>query len=624
MDKNFLEFYNQELKFIREMGAEFSNEYPKIAGRLGLDGFDCSDPYVERLLEGFAFLSARIHQKLDASYPRFTQHLIELLFPTFQHPSPSMLIAQFEPDLEEGSLAEGVPIKRGTALHSLLGKGEQTACEYRTSQDVTLFPIFIDNVEYLNSQEIVSYVAKNKLNYTPKAGVLINLKASEGHLFNELNLDSLDLHIRGSESFPLYLFEAIYKGFKGCLYKTGKKLWRYEEAKTSIHANGYNQDQSLLPYTSRQFDGFRLLKEYFLFVERFQFLSIKNLKPTVSCCHTEDFQLIILLDHHDQRLEKSVSKDNFALFCTPAINLFPKKADRINISKEKNDFHVVPDKLRPLDFEVCSIENMEGFSTGIDPTTQFTPLYGEVESSNKPIKKAFYTVKRETRRLNANQRKFGHRSSYIGSELFVSLVDPKNAPYSDNLRQLSISTYCSNRDLPLMMPLGKGKTDFTIETGAPCNSVRCLGEPTRPQAPPAKGSASWDLINQLSINFLGMSENTKQESLSNLKTLLTLMMDKNDFSQTKQIDGIINVDIERITCRLPFDGPLCFGRGVAIKLLVDELAYEGSSVFMLGMVLDKFFAQYVSVNSFTQMVLISSERGEIFRWPIRIGLRNPI
>ena len=173
MDKNFLEFYNQELKFIREMGAEFSNEYPKIAGRLGLDGFDCSDPYVERLLEGFAFLSARIHQKLDASYPRFTQHLIELLFPTFQHPSPSMLIAQFEPDLEEGSLAAGVSIKRGTALHSLLGKGEQTACEYRTSHDVTLLPIYIDKVEYLNSQEIVSYIAKNKLNYTPKAGILI-------------------------------------------------------------------------------------------------------------------------------------------------------------------------------------------------------------------------------------------------------------------------------------------------------------------------------------------------------------------------------------------------------------------------------------------------------------------
>ncbi|GAA6172886.1 type VI secretion system baseplate subunit TssF [Colwellia sp. KU-HH00111] len=624
MDKNFLEFYNQELKFIREMGAEFSNEYPKIAGRLGLDGFDCSDPYVERLLEGFAFLSARIHQKLDASYPKFTQHLIELLFPTFQHPSPSMLIAQFEPDLEEGSLAAGVPIKRGTALHSLLGKGEQTACEYRTSQEVTLFPIYIDKVEYLNSQEIVSYVAKNKLNFTPKAGVLINLKAAEGHLFNELNLNSLDFHIRGSESFPLYLFETIYKGFKGCLYKTGKNFWRSEEEETSVHANGYDKDESLLPYTSRQFDGFRLLKEYFLFVERFQFLSIKNLKPTINCCNTDDFQLILLLDQHDQRLEKSVSKDNFALFCTPAINLFPKKADRINLSKEKNDFHVVPDKLRPLDFEVCSIEKIEGFSSGIEPTTQFAPLYGDTELSGKNLKKAFFTVNRETRRLNVNQRKFGHRSSYIGSELFISLVDPKNAPYSDNLRQLSVNTYCSNRDLPLMMPLGKGKTDFTIETGAPCNSVRCLGEPTRPQTPPTKGSTSWDLINQLSINFLGMCENNKKEALSNLKTLLTLMMDKNDFSQNKQIDGIINVDIERITRRLPFDGPLCFGRGVAIKLLVDELAYEGSSVFMLGMVLDKFFAQYVSVNSFTQMVLISSERGEIFRWPIRIGLRNPI
>src|SRR5690606_17509824 len=129
----------------------------------------------------------------------------------------------------------------------------------------------------------------------------------------------------------------------------------------------------------------------------------------------EKIQLLLLLDHNDARLENLVSAENFALHCSPAINLFPKRAERINISRLNNDFHVVPDKLRPLDFEVCSISSIKGFSSGIEPTTEFLPLYGATE---KQKHNAYYTLSRETRNLNVNQRKFGHRSSYIGSEVY--------------------------------------------------------------------------------------------------------------------------------------------------------------------------------------------------------------
>jgi type VI secretion system protein ImpG len=623
MDAKFLEFYNQELKFIRESGAEFAKEYPKIAGRLGLDGFDCSDPYVERLLEGFAFLSARIHVKLDASFPKFTQHLMEQLFPTFLQPSPSMLIAQFNPDHDEGSLTQGVVVPRQTALHSLLGKGEQTPCEYRTSNDVTLWPIKLVKAEYINAQELVSYTTKTPLSYAPKSGIMITLESIPGTKFSDLSLDSLMLHIRGAESFPMYLFEAIFKGYQGCLYKSGDKLWRHAEASTQVTSHGYNKDNALLPYCNRQFDGFRLLKEYFAFARRFLFLSVDNLQATLSQCNEEKIQMLLLLDHNDSRLENSVSADNFALHCTPAINLFPKRAERINVSRLTSEFHVVPDKLRPLDFEVCSISRIKGFNTGIESSTDFLPLYGADESHNSQ-RNAYYTLSRDTRNLNGNQRKFGHRSSYIGTEVYISLVDPKNAPVADNLRQLAVETMCCNRDLPLMMPLGKSKTDFTIETGAPCESVRCVGEPTRPSSPLSEGNIAWDLIQQLSINFLGMSDNDSVSALTKLKTLLGLMMNKKDHSQIKQVDGIIAFTTRQITSRLPFAGPICFGRGVAIDITVDELAYEGNSTFMLGMVLERFFAQYVSINSFTQLILHSSDRGEIYRWPIRIGSQSAI
>ena len=400
-------------------------------------------------------------------------------------------------------------------------------------------------------------------------------------------------------------------------------MWRTQEVTTDIKSYGFDKDDALLPYSNRQFDGFRLLKEYFLFPNRFLFLSVNNLQATLQQCHDEKIQLLFLLDHNDSRLENLVSADNFAMYCAPAINLFPKRAERINVSREKNDFHVVPDRLRPLDFEVCSITNVNGFSSGIEPTSHFVPLYGNHLEENT-TSKAFYTSKRRIRNLNANQRKYGHRSSYIGTEVFLTVTDPKNAPYSDKLKQISVQTMCCNRDLPLMMPLGKSKTDFTIETGAPCESVRCMGEPSRPQSPLSQGNVAWDLINHLSINFLGLGEDEQRSSLASLQTLLKLMMDKNDYTQTKLIDGITAVKTKQITSRIPIAGPICYGRGVEITLLIDELAYEGSSVFLLGMVLDQFFAQYVSINSFSQLVMHSQERGEIHRWPTRIGLRNPI
>lgn len=626
MDAKFLELYNQELKFIRESGAEFAKEYPKIAGRLGLDGFDCSDPYVERLLEGFAFLSARIHRKLDASFPEFTQHLLELLFPTFLQPVPSMLVAQFYPDYDEGSLLNGVQIDKQTSLFSLLGKDEQTACEYKTAKEITLWPLKLIDADYLNSQDLVACTEQGStagsVQGKPKSAIKLTLEAPANTKISDLSLDSLSLHIRGTESFPFYLHEALYKGYLGLMYKSGDALWRYQQQETSLTATGFDKEQALLPYCQRQFDGFRLLREYFAFSQRFLFLDLNHLQPTMANCQQESVTLILLLDHLDPRLENLVSAENFSLHSVPAINLFPKRTERINLSRDKHAFQVVPDRLRPLDFEVCAIERVTGFGTALDEVKPMEPLYS-ASTSSVNSKQGYFTHTRLTRSMSANERRFGHRSSYIGTEVYLNIVDPQQSPYADDLSQLAVDTLCCNRDLPLMMPLGKSSTDFTIDTGAPCTSVRCVGEPTRPTPSLNKGSLSWDLINLLSLNFLGF-EKDEASALDALKTLLTLMTDRNNHAQNKQVDGLIGFGTRSITARLPFSGPICFGRGVEVTLTVDESAFEGGSAFLLGMVLDRFFAQYVGTNSFSKFILCSSERGEIHQWPIRIGSRSTI
>ena len=637
MDAKFLEFYNQELNFIRESGAEFAKEYPKIAGRLGLEGFDCSDPYVERLLEGFAFLSARIHRKLDASFPEFTQHLLELLFPTFLQPMPSMLIAQFIPDHTEGSLINGVDVAKNTSLFSQLGKEEQTACEYKTTQKTTLWPLTLTQANYVNSQDLAFFIDNECNDYqkTPivhaqksaKSAVKITLEVPLGMRISDISMDVLNLHIRGNESFPMYIYEALLKGFCGLMFKSGDAPWRKARDVVEIKPRAMAQEEAMLPFCNRQFDGFRLLREYFAFSQRFLFLDLTNIQSSLAMCNHEKVELLIMLDHTDARLENLIGKDNFALHCSPAINLFPKRAERISVSRKTHDFHVVPDKLRPLDFEVFSITQVKGFGSSVDVSAQLLPLYAPSNSSaNISSRKngGFYTSSRVNRTLSVNERKFGHRSSYVGSEVYMSIVDPKAAPYSDDLMQLSVETMCSNRDLPLMMPLGKASTDFNIDTGAPCTSVRCVGEPTRPLPSLNQGDRGWDLIQLLSINFLGFSDDEEDLALDALKKLLTLMTDTNSHAQSKQIDGIIGMKMAKISARLPFDGPLCFARGVEITITIDETAYQGSSAFMLGMVLDTFFAQYVGTNSFSKLVLHSSNCSEIHQWPIRIGSRSAI
>jgi len=622
MEPKFLEFYNQELKFIRENAAEFASEYPKIAGRLAIDGFDCADPYVERLLEGFAFLSARIHLKMDASFPKFTQHLLELIYPGFLTPSPSMLLAQFTPDLSEGSLLQGVTIARETILHSGVGKDESTSCKYSLAQDVRLWPMTLQAAEYLSPQTVSSITTGTNYNRTAKSGLLLKFEVPVGVQFNELAIDELPIFLRGSESFPSVIYENLLKGFLGVMFRGQEKIWKHDGQLVTVKPSGFATSESLLPRLGRQFDGIRLLREYFLFDKKFLSVQLQGLKAIMPQVQSQTVELVLLMSHADSRMDNRINKDNFQLYCSPAINLFRKKAERIGLAQTEHELHVLPDRIRPLDYEVCYIMSVEGLSSGNERPTPFFPLY-QFDKNQEHQASGYYSVTREVRKLSARQVKYGHRSSYIGSEVYLSLVDPANVPFSSKLKQLVVEVMCSNRDLPLMMPLGKTSTDFTIETGAPCLTVRCLGEPTRPHPPLARGSVSWQLIQQLAVNFLGFTT-TEHENTIILKRLLSLLVDPSDSISIKQIEGVVGVQLSTLTRRLPIAGPICFGRGVEIKMFVDRQAFEGGSAFVLSAVLDVFFAQYVSVNSFTQFVLCSNQDGEIYRWPVRTGLQQHI
>jgi type VI secretion system protein ImpG len=625
MDPRLLRYYESELKYMREMGGEFAREFPKIAGRLGLEEFECADPYVERLLESFAFMAARIHLKMDAEFPRFSQHLLEIVYPHYLAPTPSMTVVQMTPTYEEGALASGYSVPRGAALRSILGRRDQTSCEYRTSQEVRLWPLELTHAEYTG---YVGDVGKINLRAPARGALRIKLRSTAGTKMKDLALEDLPLFLRGADGLPFRLYELLHGHAIAIVARSvgqasSSSSWQHVVTDGPVARLGFEDEDALLPYGPRSFQGYRLLQEYFAFPERYLFAKLTGLGPAVRRCPDEEIELVVLTDKHDVTLDGAVSADALALFCTPAINLFSRRADRIHLSDVTPEYHVIPDRTRPMDFEIFSVGEVVGTGAADDVKQTFRPFFAWNDQTPVDHPGAYFTVQREPRTLSAKQRSHGARSSYVGSEVFISLVDEDEGPFRQGLRQLAVDTLCTNRDLPLHMALRQGRTDFTLEVGAPVENIRCVAGPTPPRASHAHGDTSWRLISHLSLNYLSLTDTGPGlgEGGAALREMLSLYGDLTDAAARKQIEGVRSTATAAITRAVPAPGPLIFGRGIEVTLTCDEVAFEGAGAFLFGAVLERFFSKYASINSFTETVLRSIQRGEIMRWPTRAGQR---
>lgn len=673
MDRRLLEYYELELNHLRKMGAEFAREFPHVARRLSLEEFDCADPYVERLLEGFAFLACRVHLKLDSEFPRFTQAMLETVYPHYLAPTPSMAVVQIDPDHTKGDLKDGYLVPRDTVLRTNFraagGKAATTPCEYRTAHDVTLLPLEVVDAAY-HTRDIGALDLPGG-GPTSRAAIRIRLRTTlPGRVpIGELNLDHLVLHFRGGGGTRMRLYEQVFGRAQRLIVRPAPmpfaKAQRWQEVIESPDAwrgqVGFEEREALLPFDARSFQGYRLLKEYFTLPERFLFARIGGLAAAAKRCASDQIDLIITCSALDLQLEEQVTPENFALFCTPAVNLFPREADRIQLTDRFPEFPVIVDRTRPLDFEVYHVKAVRGIGASAAETRDFTPFYAARDVENDPggaeAGGAYFSVNRVPRALTEQEQKYGRRSTtYAGSEVYVSLVDSKAAPYRSDLRQLAMSVLCTNRDLPLHIPpaeLGMGggnpgdgfrrdirgggggdgqqgttappvRRDFTWESGGPLSNIRWVSGPTPPRASWAEGDASWRLISHLCLNYLSLTDTDPKEGAAAIRELLRLYADIGEPQQRRQVEGVRSLGVRPVTRRVPGKGPVVFARGLEVSMLLEETAFEGSGVFLLGAILERFFARYVSLNSFTETVLTTPERGEVMRWPATVGTRNMI
>jgi type VI secretion system protein ImpG len=653
MNREFLDLYNRELDLLYEQAAEFAEEFPGIAGRLGGLLRERSDPMVSGLLEGTAFLAARVQLKLKHEFPEFTNNLLEQLVPHYLAPTPSMMLVKVQPPFGDPALREGRIIPRDSSLEAVwLQRDRHIACRYRTSGSILLTPFDLVSAEYFATPGAlqalgvsVGYgvVAGMRLSLTHRTAARLDDEIKEAEWrkrpdtwFAGCRLRDLPVHLLGAEADADALYEQIIGHCRGVWFRYldafGNSVVVSAPA-DCIAQIGFDETDALLPLDNRIFHGFDLLREYFAFSRKFLGFKIHKLDQVLAQLPSKNVDIIFGFDELNARLAAAVKPDMFALYASPAVNLFEMTTDRVAVKSSQYEYHIVPDRSRYLDFEPHRVLEVYAHYAGGAEKIPVRPLYSALTDSTTS-NDLFYTIRRLPRRRSIEERKYGSASSYVGTDMFLSLGEPAFLDDAFSVAELSVKALCTNRHLPEHMPVGEGASDFSFSDDGSL-PVRCIAGPTPPREPIVShlrsrteyshtGVVVWRLINMISLNHLGLVERGGGHNAQALREILSMFADLADSAVERRIRGIKAVDSRPVVRRIRQQGGIGPARGVEISVSLDDKAFEGSGVFLLGAVLDRFFCDYAAFNHFTQLILKTVERGEIMRWPARVGTRRPL
>lgn len=624
MRDELLGYYERELVFLRKMGAEFSKRYPKIASRLLLDEEKIEDPHVERLIEAFAFLSARIALKLDDELPEITESFINVLYPHYQAPIPSMAIAQFSYGSPNDKLTTVSTLGRGANLYSRPVDG--TPCHFRTAYETLLFPVEIEDAA------LESPAPTDGRGMYADSTIRISLKCYGNSSLHEMKVTETEsppkairFFLNGDPQLVYSLYEIILNHSTAVEFRAKEAPLDSSDLQTitniqlklpdtvvltpdNIRPVGFDENEALIPYTKRSFSGYRLLTEYFTFPYKFLFFDIHGIDQAIARKFGSHFEIRIRLKDIVPPAAP-VTSDTFRLGCSPIVNLFEKTADPIYLNQQKYEYHLIPDVHRQMSTEVYSVDQLVSTDPKTNTTREFSPFYSLRHTYGEDREKSFwYASRRQSQRPNDE-----------GSEIFITFVDSEFNPRTPATDILTVKTTCTNRDLPAKLPFGGKESDFEVEGAALISRVRCLTKPTETIRPPQRKGAQWRLISHMNLNYLSLvnDENGNPEALREILQLYNF----NDSSATrKQILGITSVSAKPVIRRIGQRVGAGFVRGLETTIAFDEEEFVGSGMYLFASVLERFLGVYVSLNSFNQLVIESRQReGEIKRWRPRTG-----
>lgn len=625
MDRTFLSYYQNELTHLRQLAEEFGRMYDTVAHNLSLDSVPCPDPYVERLLEGVAYLGARTRHKLDYESSRHVRRLLDSLYPDLAAPAPAMTMARLTPGPQVETMLGGHRVKRGTRMVAGLKDGLSTRAVYTTAQAVDLWPIRIGSVEYLqNRGALKSMGMSDRQIGDAEAGLHIVVERTMPAPFSELSLDTLDIHLGGGANGPA-LFDAIFGWGRRVVGRPRNKELPFRNLPRPEMV-GIADTEALLPRARPSFEGYRLLREYFLMPERFYFARLPGLGEAVQQAEGTAIELTILFDQSQPGISGVNAKD-IGLFATPIINLFERECNLVEISSRRPSHVVHADRTRPRDFEIYQLLRVEDAERE-GPDARLVNLYSLDQQTG--VNLAYSTDRRPRRAANDEIMAQKMRSVYHGDDFLISVARPPNATAARSVRRLDIRALCTNRDIPILDDTPK----LSMETGDPIKEIKLLQAVRRPRPslsarlPEVKDDGNevqmddltWRWIAQLSLAQLSVTEDGPKV----LQALIELYSDRGDPAHARHGRSIVSVDTQSAIDRVALAGPVCFAHGTDITIGVDTSVLSGSSSLLLSALLSRLFAREAAINSFirTRTQLVSEQKEVV--WPSTIGTRSLI
>lgn len=588
------------------MGAEFASEHPKIAGRLSINAETIEDPHVSRLIEGFAYLNARIQHKLDDDFPELSDALLEVLFPHYQRPIPSMSIVQFVADEEK--LEDSYRLPKNTLLETEQFQGEN--CQFSAIYETQLHPFKVVSANMLGQP----FTTPGSKNLKGAGGVLkLSLKTfNEEITFADVKPERIRFYLKGQPQHINPLYELLLNNCKAIYMATASDDANPVRLPINIiKPVGFGTDDGLLPYPDSSFMGYRLLTEYFTFPEKFMFIDLEGFADKISASAKDTLEFYIYLGESDVELEHNINTQTFQMGCSPAINLFAHRADPIKLDHTSTEYQVVADARRPVGYEVYSINKVVASNSSGEKET-YLPLYGTNHESHEQENQAYWFSARRNAKMGTYLRD-------DGSDVFLSLVDLYFNPNNPDDRTLSLETTCSNRDQPAKLPFSTNQPALQcVDSAPPCKHIRCLTQPTTTVRPSMRNNARWRLISHLSLNHLSITGG--DDATKALKEILRLYDFKDSSINRAQIESITQVNTRPISAPLTIDGRATLCRGIEIEIELDSSHLTGSSSYLFATVLEHFFALYCSLNSFTRvLVKLKNREGYLKKCPPRAG-----
>lgn len=577
--------FREEIDYLRRLGREFARDNPQLSQFLG---DEAADPDVERLLEGFAFLTAKLRLKIEDDLPELTHSLLQLLWPNYLRPLPSATIMRFDP--VERAITTRQVIPKGTRVHSLPVDG--TRCEFRTSTDVVIYPLEIVDVSDAHTRE--------------KSIMRIDLAPLAGNAIDSFDCDKLDFHLSGDDTtaMTLYLWLSRYLG--------EIRLEAHGQirviAPRQVTFPGFSPEESLLPYPKNVFDGYRILQEYFIFPRRFLFFSLSSLRSLWPEGTTQGVRFEF---HFNRPMPADIRLriGDLALYCAPAVNLFEQDAEPINLNGRAVDQRLLPGGYRGDACEIFSIDEVTGWQRIADGQRgRFLRTFHPFESLQHEIEHARgrHALYYRSRIENAvGEDGVAHRIAFIRGD---------ETDYIDEDETVSLALTCTNRDLPLA--LGVGDICVQTQTTPTFATYSNIVRPTPPYRPVLDGALQWTLISNLSLNYLSLLSTEPLKAVLRAYDFAALHDIQHARAGSKRLDGIGDA-VTQPTDLLMKGLPI---RGLKTQLKLDPSAFlcEGD-LYLFGTVLSHFFALYASINSFHLLEATNTGNNEHYEWPLQTG-----